>query len=225
MHNPSCKGLLGSDNNACVGQVESPTTKSRLSSIFRRCLGSNSRRRNSLEASIIGENGNTARSLFGGLLPTVVFDNRAGSSYSDFGWSGSLSSSEGLRVARVKPVFSATAYAGVLYGSPSFYEFYHNHVNDPLSENITTNLNLLNVSVVDRWGWSERVPVHVHFEAEIVKGEYTDYDTFLGPEATEYLRLYMDQRRRGSHDRRKPAEDLPTRLPSCATSIATNRVQ
>src|SRR2546427_10163065 len=58
-----------------------------------------------------------------------------------------------------------------------------------------------------------RVPIHVHVEAEIVKGEYTDYDTFLGPEATEYLKLYMDQRRRGSHDGRYPSEELSDTSP------------
>ncbi len=40
-------------------------------------------------------------------------------------------------------------------------------------------------------------PVHVHVEAEIVKGKYGDYDTFLGPEAFEPLKLYLDCRRKG----------------------------
>jgi len=34
------------------------------------------------------------------------------------------------------------------------------------------------------------VPLHVHVEAEITKGKYADYNTFLGAEAVEYLRLY-----------------------------------
>ena len=41
-------------------------------------------------------------------------------------------------------------------------------------------------------------PIHVHVEAEITKGKYHDYDTFLGQEACEYLRAYMETRRRGT---------------------------
>ena len=35
-------------------------------------------------------------------------------------------------------------------------------------------------------------------EADITKGKYHDYDTFLGAEAANYLRLYLDQRRKGT---------------------------
>lgn len=42
------------------------------------------------------------------------------------------------------------------------------------------------------------VPVHVHIEAEITKGKYHDYDTFLGQEAVEFLKAYLDERRRGT---------------------------
>jgi len=45
---------------------------------------------------------------------------------------------------------------------------------------------------------NNRTPVHVHVEAEITKGRYHDYDTFLGPETVQYLKLYVDQRRKGS---------------------------
>jgi len=31
------------------------------------------------------------------------------------------------------------------------------------------------------------VPIHVHVEAEITKGKYHDYDTYLGAEAATYL--------------------------------------
>jgi len=48
----------------------------------------------------------------------------------------------------------------------------------------------------------------VHVEAEITKGKYGDYDTFLGAEAAEYLKLYLEQRRRGSPDGRDPPETL-----------------
>jgi integrase len=43
-----------------------------------------------------------------------------------------------------------------------------------------------------------RVPIHVHVEAEITKGKYHDYDTFLGAEAVEYLKVYLDMRRKGT---------------------------
>lgn len=42
------------------------------------------------------------------------------------------------------------------------------------------------------------IPIHVHVEAELTKGAYGDYDTFLGAEASEYLKLYLDSRRQGS---------------------------
>jgi len=49
---------------------------------------------------------------------------------------------------------------------------------------------------------ANRIPVHIHVEAEITKGKYGDYDTFLGPEAVNYLKLYLEQRRQGSTDYR-----------------------
>ena len=42
------------------------------------------------------------------------------------------------------------------------------------------------------------IPIHIHVEAEITKGKYHDYDTFLGQEAAEYLRLYLQMRRQGT---------------------------
>jgi len=54
----------------------------------------------------------------------------------------------------------------------------YRHVKNDLEKNIT--------------------PVHVHVEAEITKGKYCDFDTFLGPEAVEYLKLYLEARRRGT---------------------------
>jgi site-specific recombinase XerD len=60
---------------------------------------------------------------------------------------------------------------------------------------------------------ANRTPIHVHVEAEITKGKYADYDTFLGSEAAEYLRLYIEQRRRGSPDLRNPPETLTDASP------------
>jgi site-specific recombinase XerD len=57
------------------------------------------------------------------------------------------------------------------------------------------------------------VPIHVHVEADITKGKYGDYDTFLGSEAAEYLKLYVEQRRQGSSDGRNPPEPLTEESP------------
>jgi hypothetical protein len=82
-----------------------------------------------------------------------------GTPYSYLGWTGEGPPyiGLGLRVAIVKPVFTATAYSGRFGGPPSFYEFYDKHGNDPRTVVITSDLNLLNVSVVDDWGWSENL--------------------------------------------------------------------
>jgi hypothetical protein len=52
------------------------------------------------------------------------------------------------RVAVVKPVFTATAYS-------SFYAFYTKYVNTPKDQIIRSDLQLLNATLVDSWGWSD----------------------------------------------------------------------
>lgn len=52
------------------------------------------------------------------------------------------------RIAVVKPVFTATAYS-------SFYAFYTKYVNTPKDQIITSDLQLLNTTLVDSWGWSD----------------------------------------------------------------------
>ncbi|MDQ1280830.1 MAG: Site-specific integrase [Thermoproteota archaeon] len=42
------------------------------------------------------------------------------------------------------------------------------------------------------------IPIHIHVEAEITKGKYQEYDTFLGYEAVQYLKAYLDIRRNGT---------------------------
>lgn len=42
------------------------------------------------------------------------------------------------------------------------------------------------------------VPIHVHVEAEITKGKYRAYDAFVGKEGADYLKAYLDMRRRGN---------------------------
>ncbi len=54
-----------------------------------------------------------------------------------------------------------------------------------------------------------KTPIHVHIEIEITKGKYASYDSFLGAEASEYLRLYIDARRRGSPYTREGTPEIP----------------
>ncbi len=42
------------------------------------------------------------------------------------------------------------------------------------------------------------VPVHMHIEAEITKGKYHEYDTFIGAEGVEYLKAYLNARKIGT---------------------------
>lgn len=51
-------------------------------------------------------------------------------------------------------------------------------------------------------------PIHVHVEAEITKGGYGDYDTFLGDEAVDALNLYLDERQRGRLYSLKEPEEI-----------------
>jgi site-specific recombinase XerD len=57
------------------------------------------------------------------------------------------------------------------------------------------------------------LPVHVAVEADIVKGHYADYDTFLGEEAVNALRAYIEQRKRGSPDGKIPPETMTDDTP------------
>jgi len=45
---------------------------------------------------------------------------------------------------------------------------------------------------------NNKSPIHIHVEENITKGRYGDYDTFIGAEAEQYLRLYLNQRRNGT---------------------------
>ena len=56
-----------------------------------------------------------------------------------------------------------------------------------------------------------RVPIHIHVEAEITKGKYHDYDTFIGQEAVKYLREYIEVRKRGY--RNIPPEEMHDNSP------------
>jgi hypothetical protein len=62
---------------------------------------------------------------------------------------GTFLASDSSRIALVKPIFSATAY------SSAFYVFYSKYSPIPWGEFVTKDLNLLNRTVVDGWGYSE----------------------------------------------------------------------
>ncbi len=57
------------------------------------------------------------------------------------------------------------------------------------------------------------VPVHIHVEPEITKGKYHDYDTFLGAEGAEYLKFYVELRKKGSPDGKILPEELDDESP------------
>jgi len=59
------------------------------------------------------------------------------------------------------------------------------------------------------------VPIHIHVEASITKGKYHDYDAFIGAEAVEYLKLYLEQRRRGTE--KIPPENITDESPLIRT--------
>jgi hypothetical protein len=53
---------------------------------------------------------------------------------------------------------------------------------------------------------ANRIPIHIHVEAAITKGKYHDYDTFINAEASHLLKLYIEDRKRGT--RNIPPEDI-----------------
>ncbi|MFX1440564.1 MAG: hypothetical protein ACFFFD_09980, partial [Promethearchaeota archaeon] len=63
--------------------------------------------------------------------------------------SAMLSEDTNARIAVVKPIFSDTAY------SSAFYNFYYKYAG--VTDYIATDLDLLNVTVKDGWGWSTRL--------------------------------------------------------------------
>jgi site-specific recombinase XerD len=66
----------------------------------------------------------------------------------------------------------------------------------------------------------QRTPIHVHVEVEITKGKYADYDTFIAQESADYLRLYIEGRRKGSPDGRDPAENIEDNSPLIRSKIS-----
>jgi len=64
------------------------------------------------------------------------------------------------------------------------------------------------------------VPLHVHVEVSIMKGKYCEHDTFVGKEAVDYLKAYLDQRRRGTA--KMPPEVIDEKSPLIRGKYAAN---
>ena len=77
---------------------------------------------------------------------------------------------------REKTIVSILALSGLREGTLAKLKYYH--VKEDLEKGI--------------------IPVHIHVEAEITKGKYHDYDTFIGREAVEFLKTYLEVRKRGT---------------------------
>lgn len=69
---------------------------------------------------------------------------------------------------------------------------------------------------------AHRFPIHVHVEAAITKGKYHDYDTFINAEASNLLKLYIEDRKRGS--RTTPPEEITDDSPLIRNSHVAKKV-
>ena len=69
---------------------------------------------------------------------------------------------------------------------------------------------------------ANRIPIHIHVEAAITKGKYHDYDTFINTEASQLLKQYIEDRKRGT--RNMPPEELTDESPLIRNSRVADRV-
>jgi len=102
-----------------------------------------------------------------------------------------------IRIAVVKPVFTAAAYNA--YPEKSFYGFYKKHSNVPEKTIVKTDLNLLNTSVnKDAWGYSyglyQFVQSKVAKDAGILVGNNTSILTDI--DVNDGKLLYSNETRR-----------------------------
>jgi site-specific recombinase XerD len=98
-----------------------------------------------------------------------------------------------LDIANLRDKVIVTSLALGAFREETLSKLQYRHVKEDIENNLT--------------------PVHVHVEAEITKGKYHDYDTFLGAEAATYLKLYLERRRHGSAEGRNPPENLTDESP------------
>jgi Phage integrase family len=66
------------------------------------------------------------------------------------------------------------------------------------------------------------IPIHIHIEAEITKGKYHDYDTFLNTEASQLLKLYIQERRNGCKN--TPPEDITDDSPLIRSRLTNSKI-
>jgi site-specific recombinase XerD len=111
-----------------------------------------------------------------------------------------LSAMLDLSAARESFIISAISTGGFREGT--FANLKYRHVKEDLEAN--------------------RIPIHVHVEAAITKGKYHDYDTFLNPEACQFLKIYIQARRHGS--RGMPPEEITDDSPLIRHSHCSTRV-
>lgn len=91
-----------------------------------------------------------------------------------------------LDKSAIREAFIIAALATAGFREGTFCKLKYRHIKEDLEAN--------------------RVPIHVHVEAEITKGKYHDYDTFLNAEASYLLKMYIADRRRGI--RYTPPEEI-----------------
>ena len=96
-----------------------------------------------------------------------------------------------LEMANLRDRVIVTCLALGAFREETFSKLQYRHVKEDLENNI--------------------IPIHVHIEADITKGKYHDYDTFLGTEAALYLKLYLQNRRKGTS--KVPPENLTDESP------------
>jgi len=82
-----------------------------------------------------------------------------------------------LTVASIRDKFVIAALASGGFRSGTLSKLKYRHVKNDLE--------------------SGTVPVHVHVEAAITKGKLRDYSTFLCQDAVDYLKAYLDSRKKG----------------------------
>lgn len=100
-----------------------------------------------------------------------------------------------LAAVREKVIISMLALSGIRIGT--LVKLQYRHVRRDLERGVVP------------------IHIHIHIEAEITKGKYHDYDTFIGSKAVEYLKTYLNVRRNGTRRDRwgMPPEKLTDESP------------
>jgi site-specific recombinase XerD len=105
-----------------------------------------------------------------------------------------------LEMANLRDRVIVTCLALGAFREETFSKLQYRHVKEDLENNI--------------------IPIHVHIEADITKGKYHDYDTFLGTEAALYVKLYLQNRRKGTS--KVPPENLTDESPLIRDATKSN---